>query len=187
MWRDYGKTAKRANCCILENGTGYNGRLNMDFPSIAFLVATVCVFVAIRVKEIRVMMLLLAGVCVFLFFVASGADTEKRASSPERLSPPAQERPVKPPTPSRLAAPAQPERKYLKVTSATMEGGYAIAVVQGTKQGVPIQCVVQHKISKDYIATQTWYATDDLATEVVIRMPDVFSTASLVVICFEID
>lgn len=91
------------------------------------------------------------------------------------------------PTVSRPQQTSSDERKYIKVTKATYEGDYATVIVQGTTRGEPIQCVVQHKLSKDYIATEVWYSTTDIVTEVIIRMPDVFSTASLAALCFELD
>jgi hypothetical protein len=135
-------------------------------------------------RERRILGLGLLLVSVWVFGSASIDWRNSPDSGPARV---ATERPAPAPATSREPQKTPTERKYLKVTSVTFSDGYATVIVQGTSRDVPIQCVVQHKLSKDYIATEDWYITTDLVTEVIIGMPDVFSTASLAVICFEID
>lgn len=156
----------------------------MSFSALALLGTVICFIIGLRDRDVRPAMFLISGLSFLAFFVAVVANanpptTEQSAAPATRLSTPPEKPTVRQPVP--------PERKYLKVTSVTFTEGYATVIVQGTRRRVPIQCYIQHRLSGDYIATEEWYITTDLVTEVIITMPDVFSTSSLGAACFEID
>lgn len=153
----------------------------MSFSTAALVGAITCFIIGLRDKDLRPLMFLVSGLAAMAFFVAVVASASP--PTPEPTTP----RPAAPAEKTIARQPAPPERKYLKVTSVTFTEGHATVIVQGTRRRVPIQCYIQHRLSGDYIATEEWYITTDLVTEVIIGMPDVFSTSSLGAACFEIN